>query len=119
MVGKRAVSYTLILTLVMGLTLSSTFLGTERAWADSVIKTIPVGAYPFYIAFNPTNNDMYVTNYGSNTVSVIDGSKNIVIDNISGFDVPYGIAFNPTNKDMYVTNNGGSNTVYNRVQLYL
>jgi len=52
----------------MGLALSSTFLGVERAWADSIIKTISgVGNTAFYIAFNPSNNDMYVTNYGSST----------------------------------------------------
>jgi YVTN family beta-propeller protein len=97
----------------MVLALSSTFLGVERAWADSVIKTISgVGVYPFYIAFNPTNKDMYVTNYGSNTVSVVDSSTNTVIGTISvGIgNNPYGIAFNPTNNDMYVVSRN-SNTV--------
>jgi len=67
-------------------------LGVEKAWADSVIKTITVGGVePRYIAFNPANNDMYVTNRGLNAVSVIDSSKNMVIDNISvGID-PSGI----------------------------
>jgi hypothetical protein len=32
----------LILTIIATLELSGTFLGVERAWADSVIKTIPV-----------------------------------------------------------------------------
>lgn len=41
MVEKRAIS---ILTFVAALALSSTFLGIERAWADSVIATIPVGS---------------------------------------------------------------------------
>jgi DNA-binding beta-propeller fold protein YncE len=49
---------------------SSTFLDLESAWADSVIKTIPVGSAPWGIAFNPSNNDMYVTNVDSGTVSV-------------------------------------------------
>ena len=73
MIKKHAVSCTLILTflVVLALALSSTFLGLERAWADSVIKTITVGFNPNGIAFNPTNNDLYVTNFGSNTVSVI------------------------------------------------
>jgi hypothetical protein len=40
MLKARAVSSTLILTLVMALALSSTFFGVERAWADSVVATI-------------------------------------------------------------------------------
>jgi hypothetical protein len=71
LIKKHAVSYTLILTLsVVVVALSSTFLGLESAWADSVIKTIPVER-PAGIAFNPSNNDMYVANRDSNTVSVI------------------------------------------------
>jgi YVTN family beta-propeller protein len=38
---------------------------------NSVIATIPVGSGPQFIAFNPNNGDMYVTNRGSNDVSVI------------------------------------------------
>ena len=75
MVEKRPVSYTLILTLVGPLALSSTFLGLQSAWADSVIKTITVGSSPHGVAFNPSNNDMYVANVNSNTVSVIATSS--------------------------------------------
>ena len=38
---------------------------------NEVVDTIPVGAFPPGIAFNPSNNDMYVANRDSNTVSVI------------------------------------------------
>jgi YVTN family beta-propeller protein len=70
------------LSLVGALALSSTFLGVERDWADSVIKNIPVGIHPVDVAFNPTNNDMYVSNQASNTVSVIDSSTNTVVTTI-------------------------------------
>ena len=71
MIKKHAVSYTLILTLsVVVVAVSSTFLGLESAWAYSVIKTIPVER-PAGVGFNPSNNDMYVANRDSNTVSVI------------------------------------------------
>ena len=51
------------------------------------------------------NRDMYVTNFFSNTVSVIDTRTNTVIDTIPVRGVsPLGIAFNPYNRDMYVTN---------------
>jgi YVTN family beta-propeller protein len=110
LIKKHAVSYTLILTLsVVVVALSSTFLGLESAWADSVIKTIPVER-PAGVAFNPSNNDMYVANHGGFTVSVIDSSTNEVVDTIPVGAFPLGIAFNPRNNDMYVANRD-SNTV--------
>jgi DNA-binding beta-propeller fold protein YncE len=36
-----------------------------------VVVTIPVGNAPFFIAFNPDNGFLYVTNGLSDTVSVI------------------------------------------------
>jgi YVTN family beta-propeller protein len=67
---------------------------------NTVIHTIGgIGGFPSGIAFNPANNDMYVT---GGTVSVIDSSSNTVVGTI-----PVGggaIAFNPANNDMYVTN---------------
>jgi YVTN family beta-propeller protein len=38
---------------------------------DSVIATIPTGPAPLEIDYNPNNHHIYVTNAGSNTVSVI------------------------------------------------
>jgi YVTN family beta-propeller protein len=58
---------------------------------------------PAGVAFNPTNNDMYVANTGSNTVSVID-SSNTVVGTISVGNRPEEIAFCRSNNDMYVTN---------------
>jgi YVTN family beta-propeller protein len=92
---------------VVVVALSSTFSGLESAWADSVIKTIPVER-PAGVAFNPSNNDMYVANHGGFTVSVIDSSTNEVVDTIPVGAFPLGIAFNPSNNDMYVTVVGSS-----------
>jgi YVTN family beta-propeller protein len=75
-----------------------------------VIKTISVGQSPWSIAFNPSNNYLYVTNADSDTVSIIDGSSNTVVDTLAGFSAPRGIAFNPSNNYLYVTN-AGSNSV--------
>jgi YVTN family beta-propeller protein len=54
----------------------------ERVWADSMIKNVAVGNIPASVAFNPSNYYTYVTNVDSNTVSVINGSTNTVIDTI-------------------------------------
>ena len=70
-----------------------------------------MGSTPDAIARNPFNGDMYVANRGSNTVSVIDDTTNLVTATIPVGSTPYGgIAFNEDNGDTYVTN-AGSNTV--------
>lgn len=46
----------------------------------------------------------YITNNGSNTVSVIDTSTNTVIKTITGFSQPYGVAINPAGTRAYITN---------------
>jgi YVTN family beta-propeller protein len=53
------------------------------------------------------NNYLYVANYASNTVSVIDPSTNIIVATVTGFSYPTGVAFNPSNGDIYVANQGG------------
>ena len=85
LINKHSVSCTLILRLlvVTAVTLLfSIFLALERVWADSMIKNVTVGNIPASVAFNPSNGYTYVTNVDSNTVSVIDGSTNTVIDTI-------------------------------------
>jgi YVTN family beta-propeller protein len=71
---------------------------------------LPAGPVPFGIAFNPNNGNMYMTNFNSDSVSVINPSTNTVISTIPAGPVPFGIAFNPNNGNMYVTN-AGNNTV--------
>ncbi len=75
MLEVRAVSCTLIPTLVIALALPHLF-GVERTWADSVIKTIPVGKGPSGDLFDLDNSYVYAANVASNNVSVIDGSTN-------------------------------------------
>jgi YVTN family beta-propeller protein len=60
------------------------------------------------VAFDSANGDVYVTDGGINTVSVIDGSTNQVIGNIVMGSVggPVGVAFDSANGDVYVANTG-------------
>jgi YVTN family beta-propeller protein len=71
---------------------------------------LPAGSAPFGIAFNPSNGNMYMTNFNSDSVSVINPATNAVISTIPVGSAPFGIAFNPNNGNMYVTN-AGNNTV--------
>ncbi|HEY9386160.1 MAG TPA: YncE family protein [Nitrososphaeraceae archaeon] len=70
---------------------------------------IPVGSFPWGIVYNPTNKNMYVTNAGSNTISVINQTNSVTATIPTGLG-PTGIAHNPNNRHIYVTN-AGSNTV--------
>ena len=76
----------------------------DKVWADSVVATMPIGNGPFGVAYNSNNNDMYVTNTGLNSVSVINPS-NAVIATIPIGSHPSGVAYNSNNRDVYVDNN--------------
>jgi YVTN family beta-propeller protein len=54
--------------------------------------------------------NVYVANVSANTVSVIDSTKDKVIETISVGKAPVGVAVNPLNKRVYVSNRG-DNTV--------
>lgn len=68
-------------------------------------------ADPIGIAFDPANNDMYVTNLLSNYVSVISSTSNAVITKIILPDPEGGlqVTYDPVNNDMYVTNEATGN----------
>lgn len=71
-----------------------------------------VGASPFGMGYNPTNNTIYIANNGNDTVSVLDCNSNTIIVTIvlPATSAPSAITYNPLSNTMYVTNNG-NNTV--------
>ena len=80
----------------------------------STIDNITVGAHPFGIAYDSSNGYVYVINYGSGDVSVIN-KTNKVIDTIRVATSPYGVAYDPSNGYVYVTNAGsGDVSVINK-----
>jgi len=106
---RKIVSSVSLLSVVLGtiLSLSAICSGVGVAKADSVMATVPVGGEPSYLAFDSTNGDMYVTNRGANTVSVISGQTNTVVGNPIPVGLgPFGIAFDSANGNLYVVNPG-------------
>ena len=94
------VKYTLVLsnnTLIKGNFLANGSASAPYAIADAV-------------AYDPSNGYVYVTNQGSNSVSVINGTTNSVIKTVSVGSGPQGVAYDPSNGYVYVTNLG-SNSV--------
>ena len=47
-----------------------------RAAADTATATVTAGTGPFAVAVNPVTNKIYVANYSSGNVTVIDGTDN-------------------------------------------
>ena len=73
-----------------------------------------IGAYPTASAFDPANSMLYVTNWGSDNVTVVNLSSNAVAGWIPVGSQPTGIAFDGANGYLYVTNNASDNvTVIN------
>jgi DNA-binding beta-propeller fold protein YncE len=62
----------LITLLSLSLTIVLMIFSTDTAKADSVIATIPVGSSAQGIAIDSTHNKLYVVNFGSNDVAIID-----------------------------------------------
>ena len=76
--------------------------GFELAWADHVVTTVNVGIRPMALEFNPSNNNIYVANQGSNSISVIDSSTNTVNTTVNVGISPMALEFNPSNNNIYV-----------------
>ncbi|MEW6232559.1 MAG: kelch repeat-containing protein, partial [Chloroflexota bacterium] len=75
----------------------------------TVIARIPVGTRPVAVAVNPTTNRIYVTNEGSDNVSVIDGATNQVVATVTVGIGPFGVGVNPATNRIYVANRGSDN----------
>src|SRR5207245_1204178 len=63
--------------------------------SPGVIATIPVGSEPLGVGVNPNTNRIYISNFNSNTVSVINGATNAVVATISVGTNPRGLGVNP------------------------
>jgi YVTN family beta-propeller protein/probable HAF family extracellular repeat protein len=75
-----------------------------------VVKTIPVGSGPRWVAVSPNSSLAYVENAGSNNVSVISVASNTVTATIPVGTSPFGAAFTPDSSTAYVVNSA-SDTV--------
>ena len=61
----------------------------------SVVATIPVGSHPIGVAVAPDGKHVYVTNFFSDTVSVIDTGSNTVMATVPVGRVPEAVAVTP------------------------
>ena len=77
--------------------------------SNKVLKNVIVGNGPSEIIYNPSNKEVYAANQGSNTVSVLKGTR--VVATIGVGVSPSALVFDPTNKEVYVANNNAPGTV--------
>ncbi|HKR74859.1 MAG TPA: YncE family protein [Candidatus Nitrosocosmicus sp.] len=78
--------------------------------AYAFMGSIQVGSHPFDLIYNNINGNIYVANFDSNSVSVIDSTTNQVIATIPVEQKPRHIILNTENGNLYVINSG-SNSV--------
>jgi YVTN family beta-propeller protein len=85
-----------------------------------VTATVSVGTVPLAVAVDPVTNAIYVSNEGSNNVTVINGATNNVTAAVSAGTQPYAVAINSVTNTIYVANynsatvtviDGATNTV--------
>ncbi len=67
------------------------------------VPNVRNGLDPIGLVFDSANGYIYVSNDGSNTVSVINGTTNTVIDNITVGTYPSGVAYDSANGYIYVS----------------
>lgn len=66
--------------------------------------TIPVGDNPDFATYDPGNGYMYMTNEGSNSTSILNGTA--VIATVPAGDSPTYALYDPANGYEYITNSG-------------
>jgi len=76
--------------------------------SNTVTATVPVGSGPFGVAINTSGTKVYVANWDSNDVSVIDTSTNTVTATVPVGKEPKGVAVTPDGTKIYVTNTNSS-----------
>src|SRR2546426_10142355 len=113
----------ILLTLAIGSTL--TFFISDVASTrppspgnGGLLATIFVGDRPDGIAYNPSNQMVYVTVLGSaynspGKVAVIDGRTNKVVTNLQVDSNPEAVLYDPADQQVYVTSSGSVSVIDN------
>src|SRR6266571_2987260 len=88
--------------------LACLFLLGGYAQGQTVTTTVTAGSNPRSVAVNPVTNKIYVANFFSANVTVIDGATNATTTVQVG-TAPVSVAVNPVTKKFYVANAASKN----------
>jgi YVTN family beta-propeller protein len=71
----------------------------------AIMGRIAVGDAPYAVVCDPGRQRIYVANAGSDTVSIVDGSKSaqVHVVHLGGLGHPHGLTFDPIRERLYVT----------------
>jgi len=82
---------------------SNTVTVLDIGAGNQPVATVPVQSRPLGVAVTPDNQEIYVTNYDSSSVSVISAATNQVTHTIANVPGPTGIAVSPDGARIYVS----------------
>src|SRR5713226_5548839 len=85
-------------------------LAAVSVYGQTVTTTVTVGSGPDAVAVNPVTKKIYVANYGSSNVTVIDAANNNATTQVTVGTNPGAVAINSVTNKIYVAN-GLSNNV--------
>jgi YVTN family beta-propeller protein len=86
--------------------------GPVRGETGTLVTQLNAGSMPNYETFDPTLGWIYVSDYGSNQVTIINGTS--IVGSLTVGTGPGPLVFDPHNGYIYVTNYGSNNvTVIN------
>lgn len=77
--------------------------------ARSILATVPVGAQPFAVAVDARTDTIFVTNSGTDNVTIISGATDRSIGSVSVGVLPMGAAFDSSDGELFVANSGSDN----------
>src|SRR5438445_689575 len=93
----------LVLAVTSALLLSLSFVSTANADL-TVVATVPVGQSPTGVAYDSGTGEVFVTNIGGDTVSVISDVTNTVVATVPVGSGPTGVAYDSGTGEVFVTN---------------
>ncbi len=67
-----------------------------------VVSTLPTGSYPFGMSMTVDGRKLYVANYGSNSVSVVDALTMTVVGTMNRAGGPFNVAVSPDSSRVVV-----------------
>jgi YVTN family beta-propeller protein len=103
-VQTKTIVFLFLSTMILSLSFANTVSAVE------VIANIPVGTNPEGVAYDIGLGEIFVANYGSNSVSVISDRTSTVVANITVGVNPAGLAYDSVMGEIFGTN-CGSGTV--------
>ena len=99
----------MLVSVLLSMILLST--STNMVHAVEVTATIPVGAKPQGITYDSGKGEMFIANYGSNTVTAISDRTDSVVATVPVGVEPIDVAYDSGKGEVFVTNDG-SGTVF-------